>query len=206
MPYSHYFKHSKCLIINRTTESTFFSTAYPIPSFDPIENCILIKYLNYWSLETSSATIKSRIKSYLLFCFFFFMYLTRVARKRKAVIAGRWRRVLRGFGEPSQFRGAICSFAFLRRNVRYSVVHFARRARFCSHRAGCSPAPYAHNYVHRATTRNRNEEMQNLPVSVHDQITFPRASASEWKNAFLNCSMFRNNLVLYFYLATVHRW
>lgn len=106
------------------------------------------------------------------------MYLTRVARKRKAVIAGRWRRVLRGFGEPSQFRGAICSFAFLRWNVRHSVVHFARRARFCLHRAGCSPTPYAYN-VHRATTRNRNEEMQNLlrlrPRS--DYLSMKRANA-----------------------------
>lgn len=77
----------------------------------------------------STVTIKSRIKSYLLFYLYVFDEGTLEVRKRKAVISSA-DIVLRGIGEPSQFRGAICSFAFLHRNVRHSAVCLARRTCF----------------------------------------------------------------------------
>ena len=150
---SYYFERSiqnTWLLIMRSNQYFLW-----ILFFDPIENCVSIKCLSYWSPETSSVTIKRQIESYFLFYFLRWRGLPERERPLSLVADV----VLRGFGEPSQFRGAICSFAFLRRNVRHSVVHFAHRARFCLHRAGCSPAPYAYN-VHRAATRNRNEEMQ----------------------------------------------
>lgn len=119
------------LLITRSNQ--YFLGCIP-DSLDLIDDdsCVSIKYLNYWSSEMSSVTIKSRIKSYLLFYLYVFDEGTpeaRIARKRKAVISNA-DIVLRGIGEPSQFRGAICSFAFLHRNVRHSAVRLARRTCF----------------------------------------------------------------------------
>jgi len=107
-------------------------------------------------LRERSSTIKKQIKSYLLFYFHVsnegFGPETGLARKRETVITSA-DIALRGIGEPSQFRGAICSFAFLRRNVQHSAVHFARRARFCSQRwsRASSGAVCMHIAFHRAT-------------------------------------------------------
>lgn len=80
--------------------------------------------------ECLAPQLKARIKSYLLF--YFCVSNEGRPEERETVIASV-DVVLRGFGEPSQFRSAICTFAFLRWNVRHSVVRFARRARrFCS--------------------------------------------------------------------------
>lgn len=156
-------------LINYAVESIFSWLHSRVSrSYRRRDSCVSIKYLNYWSSEMSSVTIKSRIKSYLLFYFYVFDEGT-----PEAELLERERPLSRALTSCYEASGSHPNFVAQSVHLHFCTgmsdiplyVSLVELVFACSKYIGRIPrrhSIYVHKRSHWRTRRNRNEEIQIL--------------------------------------------